>query len=50
MEEQREIEIFINVYSVHAQNQEWYILNIEDVEIEYGKEIAYKIVSFLNSI
>ncbi|SHM02948.1 pentapeptide repeat-containing protein [Myroides odoratimimus] len=50
VEEQREIEIFINVYSVHAQNQEWYILNIEDVEREYGKEIAYKIVSFLNSI
>jgi len=47
--EKKEAEIFINVYSVHAKKQDWQIINIDDIERDYGKEVAFKIVSCMDS-
>ncbi len=47
-EERKEAEIFADVHLVHAKNQQWYIINREDEEISYGKELAIKIIDQLN--
>lgn len=44
-----EIEIFVNSYLIHAKNQEWYIINRNDLENEYGSSIAEQIIEILNS-
>lgn len=46
--DKKEANIFVSIYMVHAQKQEWYIINIEDIERDYGKDIAFKIVNKLN--
>ncbi|GGH16421.1 pentapeptide repeat-containing protein [Sphingobacterium alkalisoli] len=47
--EKKEAEIFANTYLVHAKNQEWHIINREDVERDHGKDIALKIINHLNN-
>ncbi|MRG44328.1 hypothetical protein GFS24_04345 [Chitinophaga sp. SYP-B3965] len=42
------IENFSIVYSLHAETQDWYIINIEDLEGEYGISIALRIINLLN--
>ncbi|WP_158960975.1 pentapeptide repeat-containing protein [Myroides fluvii] len=46
--EKYEAGVFVSIYMVHAQNQDWYIFNIEDVERDYGKEVAFKIINKLS--
>lgn len=47
--EKREVEIFVHSYAVHATNQQWHIINKNDVEQEFGKDIALKIINQLNT-
>jgi len=46
--EKKEAEIFSDVHLVHAKSQQWYIINREDMERNYGKEVAVKIINKLN--
>lgn len=46
--ERKETEIFANSYLIHAKNQEWQIINMNNLERDYGKGIALKIVDYLN--
>lgn len=48
-EESKEAEIFFNTYSVHAKNQDWFIINMDDLERDYGIKVTAKIVERLNS-
>jgi uncharacterized protein YjbI with pentapeptide repeats len=47
--EKKETEIFVNACLGHAKNQEWYIINRNDIERYFGKDIALKIMNQLNS-
>jgi len=38
--DKREAEIFIDSHMVHAQSQEWYILDGADLESEFGSELG----------
>ncbi len=48
-EEKKEAEIFVNTYLVHANNQDWNIINIYDLERDYGRKVALRIIEGLNS-
>jgi uncharacterized protein YjbI with pentapeptide repeats len=39
---------FVKVYTVHAPTQEWYIVNLDDLEKSYGVDVARKIIDILN--
>lgn len=41
-------EIFVKTHLVHAKNQDWYILNLKELEQIYGLETASKIIDGLN--
>lgn len=47
--ERKEAEIFANSFPVHATYQFWMIINRDDVERDYGKDIAAKILELLQS-
>ncbi|MBL7999635.1 MAG: pentapeptide repeat-containing protein [Candidatus Kapabacteria bacterium] len=47
-DEMREIESFMNIFSVHAKNQDWYILNQDDIQRDYGKNATTLIFRYLN--
>jgi uncharacterized protein YjbI with pentapeptide repeats len=48
LDEKREASIFIRSHLVHAQNQDWYILNIDDVKSDYGEQLALKLTGRLS--
>jgi hypothetical protein len=47
-EDRKEAEIFFNTYSVHAKNQDWFLINMDDIDRDYGIRVAAKIVERLN--
>jgi uncharacterized protein YjbI with pentapeptide repeats len=48
--DKKEAGIFTRVHLVHAIKQDWYIINRNDVERDYGKEVAVRILKQLNSL
>ncbi len=48
--ERKEADIFVNTYLVHAKNQDWYIINKNDVERDYGSDVSVKIFEFWKSV
>lgn len=46
--EKKEGEIFINSYLVHAKTQEWFLLNIEEIQQDFGIDVARNIIIALN--
>lgn len=47
--EKNEVEIFVKTYMVHAQNQKWQILNLDDIERDYGIIVALRIIDVLKN-
>jgi fluoroquinolone resistance protein len=47
--EKKEIDIFLKTYLVHAEHQDWYIINRNDLERDYGKDVSLKIIDSLNN-
>lgn len=50
IQERKEVDIFVNTHLVHAKTQEWNIINIDDLERDYGINIALKIIYNLNCL
>lgn len=46
-DEKREMDIFIKVYMVHSRNQNWFIINIDDIIRDYGENVAKIIIEEL---
>jgi uncharacterized protein YjbI with pentapeptide repeats len=47
-EQRREVEIFAKSYLIHAKTQDWFLLNIEEEQKDFGKNIVNKIITILN--
>lgn len=47
--ERSEATIFFSSYIRHADHQDWYLLNVEDIEQEFSKVLAAKIIDVLDS-
>ncbi|GEP96526.1 pentapeptide repeat-containing protein [Chitinophaga cymbidii] len=47
--EKKEVLFFVNTHLVHAKDQDWYIINIDDLERDYGKNVASEIINGLNN-
>jgi hypothetical protein len=45
---QREAHIFADVYLVHAEDQDWYLLNCDEVIIDEGEELGTRIINALD--
>lgn len=45
-----EAEIFINSYLAHAKTQDWFLLNIEEIQRDFGIDIASNIIIVLNEL
>lgn len=48
-ESKREADIFVRSHLIHAINQHSYIINQDDLVIDYGREVAVKIINALDN-
>lgn len=46
-EERKEAEIFLNSYLIHAHNQYWFLINIDEIKNEFGSKLGSKIIDLL---
>lgn len=46
--DRQEAGVFVNSYMLHAQNQEWQLLNPDDIRSEYGRELGDRIIRALD--
>lgn len=46
--ERKEAEIFANSYLAHAKTQDWFLLNIEEIQQDFGVDVASNIIITLN--
>lgn len=48
MLQRMEAEIFTDSYLVHAKTQDWFLINIEEIEQGFGVDVAQNIITVLN--
>jgi hypothetical protein len=48
--QKKEAEIFANSYLVHAKTQDWFLINIEEIQQEFGIDVATNIIITLNKM
>ncbi len=46
--QKKEAEIFLNSFIVHAKKQDWFIINIEELQRNFGVDVASNIIIELN--
>ena len=46
--QKNEAEIFVNSYLVHAKTQDWFLINIEEIQRDFGVDVAGNIIIALN--
>lgn len=47
--QKKEAEIFVNSYLVHAKTQNWFLINIEEIQQDFGIDVASNIIIALNN-
>lgn len=48
-ERKSEAEIFVNSFLLHAENQDWVLLNLDELDIEFGFKLTRDIISVLEN-